>query len=402
MVLRIAYIALALLICLITPLYLMRVVQRRHTPNGDLFVLAAASQTSYGLAAILYFPGVEEAMAQWTGIAQLSLWLSNMCSLIAVYCSLRFFRSMRYAHDPTSPLLGRSLYSVMALMTVAILLANGDVVPNGQPLHSLSWSLILYRLLDILSLGYCTTALVLLWVHQARLTRDGALRTGLILFLGGGGFAVLWLALNLPLMMTLRSDPASLLLNQWYGAALAGEGVCFMLGAIIPLVGMPRSAVGTPVHAMFLYYRLYPLWRDLTAAVPRVILPLSTEERAALWRTAELDVLLYRRVIELLDAWHHLTSVASPNAPVHHDALATLPARAIWHAWACADAARTLALLQQHHINVPVPSHLPKRYVDQVMYLATVAREYVALKRHPDHASSFMTADLPIPVQEAL
>jgi hypothetical protein len=381
--LRIAYGVLAALIGIVFPIYVGRIVRGRASPSRNLFILSAGVQFFYSAAVILYFPAIETRIADWTGIAPLSLWLSNMGSLLSAFFCVRFFRQLSYAQDPTRRPFVWVLVAVMMAMTMALVLADGDVAPDGQPLTHLSIPLIVYRGLDIAFLGYCELRLILLWQQQVRIARDPALRMGLVMFTLGGYISFLWLALNVPFMLTLVASGASATLSLWYGIIFIAMGLNYLLGSVVPLIGMPSSALGSPVQAIVAYHQLEPLWADLTAAVPAVILPVTMTEREAIWRTADLNFLVYRRVLEMNDALHRLTVAALPDATTIN-VVRPLPPRSIWRRQAREDAQLTLNLLQHGPIGALAPAlleHLRLPYADQVRYLVVIAQSYRRLKR---------------------
>lgn len=375
--LTIAYLLLAILISLVIPLYIVRVIRGRSTSSRVLFAYTAAIQVFFGSAAILYIPTTEQWIAQLTGITTLSLWLSNMGSLLSTYFCVCFFQRILTGRDPATRLFTSILVGVMVAMTLALVLAGPQVASNGQPLTQVVPLLVVYRVLDILFLGTCEAWLVLLWRAQLRVIRDLALRIGYTFFSLGGYLSSVWLILNIPLAVTPVTSPASVPLNAWYGSVFTVMGICFMLGSIIPLLGMRTSAVGSPWRAIAAYYRLYPLWKDLTAATPQVVLPLTFQMRDAIWKSADLDLLLYRRVIEILDAWRRLTITSGAlNASLGGETALETTSAARMHA----DAQMIRSVLQGEPPPVPSAWHLPARYKEQVWYLAALSQAYQRLK----------------------
>jgi hypothetical protein len=88
------------------------------------------------------------------------------------------------------------------------------------------------------------------------------------------------------------------------------------------------------------YWRLRSLWRTLVAEAPAVILPVPVRWQSALFEPETLDLLLYRRVIEILDAWRQLDGIREM-----HEAATAAPRRAIggtgaYRQWLTVGAAR--------------------------------------------------------------
>jgi hypothetical protein len=87
--------------------------------------------------------------------------------------------------------------------------------------------------------------------------------------------------------------------------------VCLLAGSTLPLWG-PRVGVPTfmrQLRMLVAYWRLRSLWHALVAEAPTVILPVPVRWRSTLFAPESLDLLLYRRVIEILDAWRELDGI---------------------------------------------------------------------------------------------
>lgn len=71
-----------------------------------------------------------------------------------------------------------------------------------------------------------------------------------------------------------------------------------------PQLGGP--AVARFVVSVSAYWRLSPLWRAVTNAVPEVVLPTALSWGDVFRHPSDSDVLLQRRVVEILDGWRVL------------------------------------------------------------------------------------------------
>lgn len=140
------------------------------------------------------------------------------------------------------------------------------------------------------------------------------------------------------LLRTAGSDHAWL--GAWAGPAgsAAGGGVLLLraasspdwidtlaswfatVGAVLLLAGF--STPGTLhltqwVRQWRAYQRLHPLWQQLTAAVPEVVLPGTEGPRRPWLAVQDLDTLLYRRVVECRDARLQLRQWIDPAVAEH-------------------------------------------------------------------------------------
>ncbi len=93
------------------------------------------------------------------------------------------------------------------------------------------------------------------------------------------------------------------------GAGSAATGVC------LPAVSgaLRRAGRGRHWQQRRAYAALYPLWRDLTAAVPEVAMDRGRWGPRRALAVRDVDYLLYRRVIELRDAVHALQPGVTPE-----------------------------------------------------------------------------------------
>jgi hypothetical protein len=107
-------------------------------------------------------------------------------------------------------------------------------------------------------------------------------------------------------------------LNTTIQVSILFAVVFVLAGSTIPSWG---SRVGVPalmrqVPMLVAYWRLRSLWRTLVAEAPAVILPVPVRWQFALFEPETLDLLLYRRVIEILDAWRQLDGLREMHEAV--------------------------------------------------------------------------------------
>lgn len=112
--------------------------------------------------------------------------------------------------------------------------------------------------------------------------------------------------------------------EAWTPLPLAAAILTTLAGVLWPRVAA-RSVV-RQLTARYQYLRLYRLWRELTIAAPNVHLQSAVDDgrrSRPVVGAHEGQLLLYRRVVEILDAELALLPYADPS--LLHQAVATLP-----------------------------------------------------------------------------
>ncbi len=179
-----------------------------------------------------------------------------------------------------------------------------------------------------------------------------------------------------------------------------------VLGSLLPF----GERVGRRMGAMAQLRHLYPLWRDVTQAVPQVMLPGTRDRRGDDWLNfADPAGRLNRRRIEILDGLSRLRPwmpdvvreavLASTPSGAEADALVVVVAIWIKHMNFAADAAQTRALLSE----VDQGSQLYLEKVGRLMRQWPVpqAARSTRLWAEPAFAPVLESLGLARPVQEA-
>ncbi len=174
-------------------------------------------------------------------------------------------------------------------------------------------SLIAYEAL--FALAFCTVVLHLMWscIEFVRLGRSFALRAGPALTLIGTGWALAYFAVSMLLLLTPPAYSAMLL--GWQRACSVLAAACTTCGTMLPFRWIADLARRIGLQALSRHLatclsarRLEPLWEALSTAEPDTVLPISLTWRAALLHPEDMDLLLTRRVVEILDARRVLLS----------------------------------------------------------------------------------------------
>lgn len=166
----------------------------------------------------------------------------------------------------------------------------------------------LYLLLFISYLGFAIVDFLRQAVRQSKSTRRSSVRIGLRMAAAGCAFALVYTAYKLTVLFSLglglhlipdHSQCSSLVTSPCVfsvtSPALAVLLIC--LGLTLPAVVYPISQARRHRWEVRSFDTLAPLWQDLSAAMPEIVLPSGGLDEKA----SDSDFLLQRRVIEISD-----------------------------------------------------------------------------------------------------
>ncbi|MFG2567000.1 MAB_1171c family putative transporter [Streptomyces sp. NPDC048567] len=255
---------------------------------------------AFALAFASYAPLVEDAVeALVPHVARL---LSNCASLGAAAAVVAVILQLNM--DPAEA--RRRIRVRLALLAAAVasmtLLFAYEHFTNRSP-----EAYALYLLLYISYLGFAVVDFLGQALRQSASTRRSSVRIGLRIAATGCGFALIYVAykttrlVDLALGLGLMNSTAecSTLVGRCAfsvtAPALAVLLIC--LGLTLPTVAYPISQARRRRWEVQSFEALGPLWRDLSAAMPHIVLsPAGTGDVST-----ESDFLLQRRVIEISD-----------------------------------------------------------------------------------------------------
>ncbi|MFE9428747.1 MAB_1171c family putative transporter [Kitasatospora sp. NPDC006697] len=309
--------------------------------------------------ATLGLPGVGPWLDRAAGVHNLVVLLEHLLGLIACSAGLTFC-GQTARPELTARLRNRHraalLASQLALVLCFAALRRPVEVTDFYQAYPHSWAACLYALIVVGYLGAAMAAGTVLFGTYARRAGARALRTGLaVLALGTGtgfayavlrGWQILLETAGRPMFLSGRS----LYRIEWTATALV------LLGSLIPALG----AACRGLRDRRTVRRLRPLWTELTAAVPEVVLG----ER--LGRGPRLR--LHRLVIEIRDAALVLAPYAGPAVRDHAAAKAARSATAPAQRAALTEAYWLRTALARHadgtHPADPAPPPPPDTCVD--------------------------------------
>jgi hypothetical protein len=257
---------------------------------------------SFALAFASYAPLFEDAVE--TIVPHGSRLMSNCASLAAATAVLAV--SFQLNLQPTE---ARRRIRLRLVLLAASVFGMTILFAYEQMTHRSPQVFALYLLLYISYLGFAVVDFLVQAVRQSRSTHRGSVRIGLRTAAAGCVFALVYVAYKLTRLVDLglglglidsRSECSSLVTTRCVfsvtSPALAVLLIC--LGLTVPAVVYPISQARRRRWEVQSYEALGPLWQDLSAAMPGIVLTsVNNAENAS----NDSDFLLQRRVIEISD-----------------------------------------------------------------------------------------------------
>lgn len=260
-------------------------------------------------------------------------WLSNALLLLAAYTIDGFFYMLAHASNtPGTPELPeerqeRRRVRLWGLVPLVLVTTGMAALLWRANLHAESLEftfsrvmplLVAYRLLFLAYFVFVVLRFIgHAWLYR-RITPDASIKVGMGLSVVAGYSALAYAAISILIILT----PDTLVVVKAFDPLL---NVCIvvtvgfgMIGSTFPLWGRRIGALALCTHlsAVLSYWRLKSLWRAVTSAAPEVVLPTWLTWSDALMHPAEMELLLNRRIIEILDARRALLTPIAPRAAV--------------------------------------------------------------------------------------
>ncbi len=268
-------------------------------------------------------PAVYLAIDRILGLPNAACWITDSLALGSAYMVDTFFFALAHGADQLRwhrPWL--LAYLALTLATMAVLLwrvgLRVDLVPLDLP--QVTPALVAYRVVFLAFLGFIVVRVIASAAYYRNHTLDPLVQVGMSLLLMGGLWGISYLVSRLATVLLPNTSPLARPLNLWLEFSVLMGILCLALGTLVPQWG---KRLGVPVIARHIgvvlaYWRLRSLWRRVSRARPEVVLPTAVTWRWALWRPHDMDFLLQRRVIEILDARRLLltSAPATPSRPL--------------------------------------------------------------------------------------
>lgn len=274
----------------------------RGTPRPTGTWAMGALLGSFAMAFASYAPLFEDAVE--TVVPHVARLLSNCSSLAAATAvvAVSFQLNLEPAVARRRIRLRLVLFAV-SVLGMTVLFAYEQLTHRSPQVYAL------YLLLFISYLGFAIIDFLQQSLRQAKSTRRGSVRLGLRLAAAGCAFALVYAAYKLTVLLSLglgfhlvpdHTECSSLVAAPCVfsvtSPALAVLLIC--IGLTLPAVVYPISQARRHRWETRSFDALGPLWQDLSAAMPEIVLPAV---HLAADTAADADFLLQRRVIEISD-----------------------------------------------------------------------------------------------------
>jgi hypothetical protein len=274
----------------------------RGTPRPTGTWAMGALLASFALAFASYSPLIQNAVeALVPDVARL---LSNSASLAAATSVLAVsFQLNLEAGEARHRIRLRLVLLAASVFGMTVLFAYEEMTHRSPQVYAL------YLLVFISYLGFAIVDFLQQALRQSKSTRRSSVRLGLRLAAAGCAFALVYTAYKLTVLVSLGLG-FHLIPDHSQCSSLVGTPCVFSvtspaLAVLLICIGLTLPAVVYPVSQARRHRwetrsldALAPLWQDLSAAMPEIVLPaVHLNEGAA----ADADFLLQRRVIEISD-----------------------------------------------------------------------------------------------------
>lgn len=258
---------------------------------------------------ILSVHAVTVGIDRWIGIPNAARWLEN--ALIA--CS-GYYADLVHVAMVGGIAASRRQHRWTVAWLAAVVIALAVLLWRAQLPELVSFSLptpnlwlVLYRLVWLSFLTFVIVRLIVYNRRFGQITPDPVIRLTTLAMVVAGLFAlgVIVTTMAEPLLPVTSSAvyPLRVLLEL----CVLGMAISFIFSTLPtwnPRLGGPT--VARFVVSVSAYWRLFPLWREVTDAVPEVVLPTALSWGDVFRHPSDSDVLLQRRVVEILDGWRVL------------------------------------------------------------------------------------------------
>ncbi|WP_415959779.1 MAB_1171c family putative transporter [Streptomyces sp. 021-4] len=271
-----------------------------HRPTGTWAM--AALLTSFALAFASYAPAVERAVE--SVVPHVARLLSNTFTLTAATAVLAFLFQLNLDRERADRQIRLRVIALAISVTGMTAFFVAEQLTGRNPVLYAC-----YVLIYISYLGYTAKDFLLqTWAHSQRSTRRSQ-RWGLRTTSVGCGFALVYAAYKLFALISIGlglglvpdharcSGPLTPFRCAFSVTAPAVAVLLITVGLTLPALLWPLSRLRRRRWERNSFTALEPLWREVTSAVPEVVLDPGTSEVDA----HDLDFHLHRRVIEISD-----------------------------------------------------------------------------------------------------
>lgn len=271
-----------------------------HRPTGTWAITALL--TSFALAFASYAPVVEHAVE--SVVPHVARLLSNAFTLTAATSVLAFLFQLNLEEEQARRQIRlRIIALIIAVVGMSTFFAAEQLTHRSPVLYAF------YVLIYISYLGYTAKDFLLQTWAQSKRSARRSQRLGLRMTSAGCAFALVYAAYKVFALVSIGlglglvpeharcSTPLTPVRCTFSVTAPAVAVLLITIGLTLPALLWPISQLRRQRWERNSFTALEPLWKDVTSAVPEVVLdPGNTEAD-----THDLDFHLHRRVIEIND-----------------------------------------------------------------------------------------------------
>lgn len=275
----------------------------------------------FALALTFVVPVVYDTVNRVVGTPNAARWMADALVLTGTYMFDTFYFALAHARDRLRwhrPWLLAGLVLALAMMALLLWQVNLPADPLMLDVPRLQPAAVAYRVIFLVVFGFFLVRLMRHTVQYQRDTHHPLVKINMTLTVGASVWAVGYLGVSSIALLVPAASPLAWFMQDGVQVCLLFMVLLLVLGVTVPWWGrwLGIVVVVRQVQMLLTYWRLQPLWRQLTWARPQVALPIATAWPAALWRPQQLELLLHRQVIEILDArWLLLTAIPATTAP---------------------------------------------------------------------------------------
>ncbi|MFE9254191.1 MAB_1171c family putative transporter [Streptomyces sp. NPDC006879] len=274
-----------------------------HRPTGAWAM--AALLTSFALAFASYSPIVERAVE--SVVPHVARLLSNTFTLAAATSVLAFMFQLNLEADRARQQIRLRVIALALAVTGMSVFFTAEQLTHRSPVLYAC-----YVLIYITYLGYTAKDFLQQTWAQSKRSRRRSQRIGLRVTSAGCAFALVYAGYKVFALVSIGLGLGLIPDHARCSTALTPARCAFSvtapaLAVLLITVGLTVPALLWPISRLRArrwerssFAALEPLWNDLTAVVPEVVLDPTDATPGA--RAADLDFHLHRRVIEINDA----------------------------------------------------------------------------------------------------
>jgi uncharacterized protein DUF6545 len=261
------------------------------------------------LGLILSVHAVTAGFDRWIGLPNTARWLENAL----IVCS-GYYADLVHVAMVQGIAASRRQHRWIRVWLAAVVIALALLLWRAHLPELASFSLptpnpwlIFYRLVWLSFLAFVIVRLILYNWRFGQITPDPVIRLTTLAMVLAGLFALGVIVTTMAEPLLPATSSVAYPLRVLLELCVLGMAISFIFSTLPtwnPRLGGP--ALARIIVSASAYSQLSTLWREVTAAAPEVVLPTAPSWGDVLRHPSDIDVLLQRRVVEILDGWRVL------------------------------------------------------------------------------------------------